>query len=105
MWNPFRRVRLEPVIPSKDVKPASGPETTDPVYMAEVERAKLRSLLARTQISMIHEQLAQSALCHIRGGNVCPVMASEPTETGSSFPTGSSGHWSCSIDAGSSPYR
>ena len=72
MWNPFKIIKLKPVIPSKDVKPASGPETTDPVYMAEVERAQLRSLLARTQITMIHEQLAQSALCHIRGGNVCP---------------------------------
>ena len=72
MWNPFRNVKLEPVIPSKDVKPASGPETTDPVYMAEVERAKLRSLLARTQISMIHETLATKALCHIRGGSTCP---------------------------------
>lgn len=72
MWNPFRNVKLEPVIPSKDVKPASGPETTDPVYMAEVERAKLRSLLARTQISMIHETLAIRALCHIRGGSICP---------------------------------
>lgn len=72
MWNPFRNVKLEPVIPSKDVKPASGPETTDPVYMAEVERAKLRSLLARTQISMIHETLATRALCHIRGGSTCP---------------------------------
>lgn len=71
MWNPFRNVKLEPVIPSKDVKPASGPETTDPVYMAEVERAKLRSLLARTQISMIHETLATRALCHIRGGSTC----------------------------------
>ena len=72
MWNPFRNVKLEPVIPSKDVKPASGPETTDPVYMAEVGRAKLRSLLARTQISMIHETLATRALCHIRGGSTCP---------------------------------
>ena len=89
MWNPFRNVKLEPVIPSKDVKPASGPETTDPVYMAELKRAKLRSLLARTQISMIHEQLAQSAL-----------MASEPTEIGSSFPTGSFGHWSCPTISG-----
>ena len=72
MWNQFKIIKLKPVIPSKDVKPASGPETTDPVYMAEVERAQLRSLLARTQITMIHEQLAQSALCHIRGRNVCP---------------------------------
>ena len=72
MWNPFKIIKLKPVIPSKDVKPASGPETTDPVYMAEVENAQLRSLLARKQITMIHEQLAQSALCHIRGGNVCP---------------------------------
>lgn len=72
MWNPFRSVKLEPVLPATDTKPAQGPETTDPVYMAEVERAKLRSLLARTQISMIHETLATRALCHIRGGSTCP---------------------------------
>ena len=72
MWNPFKIIKLKPVIPSKDVKPASGPETTDPVYMAEVERAELRGLLARTQSSLIRQQLAQSALCHIRGRNVCP---------------------------------
>ena len=72
MWNPFKRVQLEPILPAENTQPASGPETTDPVYMAEVERAKLRSLLARTQISMIHETLATRALCHIRGGNICP---------------------------------
>ena len=72
MWNPFRSVKLQPVIPSSDVKPAPGPETTDPVYKAEVERAQLRSLLAKTQISMIHEALAERALCHIRGGSICP---------------------------------
>ena len=72
MWNPFRSVKLQPVIPSSDVKPAPGPETTDPVHKAEVERAQLRSLLARTQISIIHEALAERALSHIRGGNICP---------------------------------
>ena len=71
MWNPFRSVKLEPVLPSTDTKPAVGTETTDPVYKAEVERAQLRSLLARTQISMIHESLATQALCHIRGGSTC----------------------------------
>ena len=72
MWNPFRSVKLKPVLPVTDVKPAVGPETEDPVYRAEVERAQLRSLLARTQISMIHETLATRALCHIRGGSTCP---------------------------------
>lgn len=72
MWNPFRSVRLEPVLSATDTKPAADPETLDPVYKAEVERAQLRSLLARTQISMIHESLATRALCHIRGGSICP---------------------------------
>lgn len=72
MWNPFRSVKLEAVLPSTDTKPAVGPETTDPVYKAEVERAQLRSLLARTQISMLHETLATRALCQIRGGSICP---------------------------------
>lgn len=68
MWNPFRKVKMEPVLPSSDVKPAIGPETIDPVYKAEVEQAQLRSLLARTQISMIHERLAENALYQLRGG-------------------------------------
>lgn len=72
MWNPFRSVKLQPVLPSTDVKPAVGTETTDPVYKSEVERAQLRSLLARTQISMLHETLATKALCQIRGGSICP---------------------------------
>lgn len=72
MWNPFRSVKLSPVVPATDVKPAQGPETTDPVYKAEVDRAQMRSLLARTQISMIHETLATRALCNIRGGSICP---------------------------------
>ena len=72
MWNPFHRVKLEPVVPAKDVKPALGPETTDPAYVAEVERSKLRSLLALTQISMIHETLTERSLSHMRGGNLCP---------------------------------
>lgn len=70
MWNPFRSVKLEPVIPSQDVKAAIGPETTDPAYVAEVERSKMRSLLARTQITMIHEMLAERSLFHMRGGTL-----------------------------------
>lgn len=72
MWNPFKSVKLEPVLPAKDVKAATGPETTDPAYVAEVERSKLRSLLARTQITMIHETLAERSLLHMRGGSICP---------------------------------
>lgn len=72
MWNPFRTVKLEAVIPSADTKPAVGTETTDPVYMADIERSRLRSLLARTQITMMHETLAAKALCQYRGGSACP---------------------------------
>ena len=68
MWNPFRSVKLEPVVPAQEVKAAIGSETTDPAYVAEVERSKMRSLLARTQITMIHETLAERSLFHMRGG-------------------------------------
>lgn len=68
MWNPFRSVKLEPVVPAQNVEAAIGPEKTDPAYVAEVERSKLRSLLARTQITMIHETLAERSLSHMRGG-------------------------------------
>ena len=70
MWNPFRSVKLEPVVPAQEVKAALGPETTDPAYVAEVERSKMRSLLARTQITMIHETLAERSLFHMRGGTL-----------------------------------
>lgn len=70
MWNPFRSVKLEPVVPAHEVKAALGPEKTDPAYVAEVERSKMRSLLARTQISMIHETLAERSLSHMRGGTL-----------------------------------
>lgn len=71
MWNPFRSVKLQPVIPSTDTQPAIGPETTDPAYVAEMERFKLRSLLARTQITMVHETLAERSLLHMRGRSIC----------------------------------
>ena len=70
MWNLFRSVKLEPVVPSQEVKAAIGPEMTDPAYVAEVERSKMRSLLARTQITMIHETLAERSLFHMRGGTL-----------------------------------
>lgn len=71
MWNPFRRVDLKPVIPQTDVKPAIGPETEDAAYRGELAMLKRRSLIAKQQITMIHEQLASSALCHMRGGDIC----------------------------------
>ena len=71
MWNPFRRVELKPTIPRKTIKPALGTETEDPAYIKELESLKLRSLDAKQQITMIHEQLASSALYHMRGGKSC----------------------------------
>lgn len=71
MWNPFRRVELKPIFPRKTIKPALGRETEDPAYSKELETLKLRSLAAQQQITMIHEQLASSALCHMRGGKIC----------------------------------
>ena len=70
MWqalNPFRRVTLEPVVPAKDIQPAQGRETLDPVYRQLMEGAQLRSLAARTKISMIHESLAERALGQMKG--------------------------------------
>ena len=67
IWNPFKRVKLKPVLPT-----VATTDNPDPVYQAEVERAQLRSLLARTQITMIHETLAARALCHYQGLNSCP---------------------------------
>lgn len=71
MWNPFRRVDLKPVFPQTDIKPAPGPETEDAAYKGELALLKCRSLTAKQQITMIHEQLASSALCHMRGGDIC----------------------------------
>ena len=71
MWTPFRRVDLQPIIPQKTTKPALGRETEDPAYSKELETLKLRSLVAKQQITMIHEQLASSALRHMRGGKIC----------------------------------
>ena len=71
MWNPFRRIELKPVFPQKAIKPALGPETKDPAYNKELEMLKLRSLVAKQQITMIHEQLASSALRHARGRKIC----------------------------------
>lgn len=69
-WNPFARVELAPVIPAadEDVTPAIGSETTDDQYRNELEGVQLRSLLARTQITMIHESLAVRSLNQLRGG-------------------------------------
>ena len=71
MWNPFRRVELKPIFPRKTIKPALGSETEDPAYSKDLETLKLRSLVAQKQITMIHEQLASSALCHMKGGKIC----------------------------------
>lgn len=69
MWNPFSRVTLAAVTPSQDVKPADGPEKSDPFFKAQMEQAQLRTLLAHTEITMIHDALASRALHHLRGGS------------------------------------
>ena len=71
MWNPFHRVELKPIFPKKTTKPALGTETEDRAYSKELETLKLRSLIAKQQITMINEQLASNALRHIRGGKIC----------------------------------
>ena len=71
MWNPFQRVELKPIFPKKITKPALSTETEDRAYNKELETLKLRSLVAKQQITMIHEQLASNALRHIRGVKIC----------------------------------
>ena len=72
MWNPFRAVNLKPTIPNKgyNIKPASHPEESvdDAAYMQELNKSRSRTLVARQQISLIHEQLALQALDHMRSG-------------------------------------
>lgn len=65
MWNPFRSPKLAPVISQEKTIPAKGSET--PEYRAALDKAQLRSLLARTQINMIQENLASRALSQMRG--------------------------------------
>lgn len=68
MWNPFRKHRIRPVL-IDEVDPAAS---LNPSVEIEIERQQLRSLTARVQISMIHDRLAEEALCKIKGGGTCP---------------------------------
>lgn len=68
---PISSCRAKPIFPRKTIKPALGSETEDSALQQGIETLKLRSLVAQKQITMIHEQLASSALCHIRGGKIC----------------------------------
>lgn len=65
MWNPFRGPKLTAVVASNDVEAAKGSESAE--YREALEKAQMRSLLARTQISMIHESLADRALAQMKG--------------------------------------
>lgn len=65
MWNPFRGPKLTPVLASDEVEAAKGSESAE--YRVALEQAQMRSLLARTQITMIHENLAGRALAQMKG--------------------------------------
>lgn len=70
MWNPFRSVKLAAVVPAKDDEKPEFASIVDDQYREQIEQAQLRSLLARTQIGMIHENLARRSFNQLRGGNV-----------------------------------
>ena len=64
MWHPFKRVTLEAVTKNEsDISvPAQKIKLSD-----EIQTAQLRSLKARTEISMIYERMAESALANLKG--------------------------------------
>jgi hypothetical protein len=64
MWHPFKKVTLEAVIKNTSEVTSSPVEINIP---EEVETAQLRSLKARTEISMIYERMAEGALAKLKG--------------------------------------
>ena len=62
MWNPFKSYKIEAI-----------PDTTDIDSKVHVpngtEQAQLRSLKARTEITMLYETIAEKALNNMRGEN------------------------------------
>lgn len=64
MWHPFKKVTLEAV--TKNEPKVTIPEP-DIEISEELEKAQLRSLKARTEISMIYERMAENALQKLKG--------------------------------------
>jgi hypothetical protein len=67
MWHPFKKVILEPITENNIDVPQ--PIVTLPT---EVEKAQLRSLKARTEITMIYERMAENALVKLKGNKHAP---------------------------------
>ncbi len=60
MWNPFKKITLEPINKTNNNHCA--------IQLSEdTEKAQLRSLKARIEITMLYEQLAEKALIGIKG--------------------------------------
>lgn len=67
-WNPFKRHHITPVLPTDvDAAPAMDVDTHN-----QIEFERLRKRQARRQIENIYEQLAEQALCKMKGGGTCP---------------------------------
>lgn len=66
MWNPFKSVKLKPVTVNHSDTIKNNPDIK---LSPDVEKAQLRSLKAKTEITMIYEQLARKALLSMKGQN------------------------------------
>lgn len=64
-WNPFRKYKLEPKIPSEPMINISM--VINPTIKSETEQYQLRSLKARTEITMTYERVAEEALNKYKG--------------------------------------
>ena len=64
MWNPFRKVHLEPKVLTGIT---IDTYEINPEIQKETEIAQLRSLKARIEIKMIYERLSEEALSKIKG--------------------------------------
>lgn len=72
MWNPFRRIKIEPIIPKTDIKPSEPNDLSDAEYRMELLQSQTKTLLARQQLLKIYDQLATNAVSQLRGDEPCP---------------------------------
>lgn len=72
MWNPFRRVKIDPIIPRTDIRPSEPNDLSDAEYRMELLQSQNKARLARQQLLKIYDQLATNAVSQIRGDETCP---------------------------------
>lgn len=63
LWHPFKKVSLE-AVPKEEINIKSVSDNLN--ISDDIDRAQLRSLKARTEITMIYERLADNAIQNLK---------------------------------------